>query len=680
MFVLPVQRWPTFVLVLVWQTSVAVSRREYLSAIQPPEKSKPDETGKAGFESWKNLAKQVVKPEISRSHSSKRTKSKRTSSRSQKASRSKRQSRSREASTEDTNAGKPKSGGRSRSPEASANATKDTNVTKDTNAREPKFGGRSRSPEASANAIQDINAMRLLGKTKSDEKGLADNKGRFLDTKRRVASWDSQHLEPSRSKTRTQYDDKSDAIKRKNHYFTISFGALKLDGLLPTPRAVQMISERLRAPSDDLVAFFETNTNCNQSALWSQLRKELVGTEREYEDPVSEKHCAETRDGNYYALSVFKSLYSKLDLKINPVTEVCCRASKGAKASLLRTVTVGDTGELLIVGVAFSATDRIKARQIVSLQKEITTRRAAAAATGRTLQVVFAGDVNNRLVLPADYGTIAKTRMGKKNSTISTRRLDSTSVKKVTRSLAGGRPSKSLLDWDAMRFEGMAAGNVKYSPDKTAQEFFSKITLMTDWWKQSDVPAEMITYKRRPWFDQVEETFMDWMKAKQPAVPSKDGRMITTWPELREHRRSYLNHVCLAFENKDLRNRCRSDHDMPIFESARTFFAGKTAKELKKLLSDWSGMQKERVFFSMASQIAKTTEQSKHVQQYLNHDGKGNAVYLQAGWLDVVGFGNDGFPVKQFISFKSHFDVWAFDHLFVSARLAFKAPDDKLEA
>merc|ERR1712046_122759 len=109
-------------------------------------------------------------------------------------------------------------------------------------------------------------------------------------------------------------------------------------------------------------------------------------------------------------------------------------------------------------------------------------------------------------------------------------------------------------------------------------------------------------------------------------------------------------------ENNDKQWKLKSIGDM--FETAEKKFRKKKGK-----------VALGNVFFGMKGKDAKTSAKSQEVQAYLNHDYNKNPIYIQTGWLDAVGISHEGFAKARFDSFDNEMDVWAFDHLFVRARL-----------
>jgi len=498
--------------------------------------------------------------------------------------------------------------------------------------------------------------------------------------------------------------DVATAVQTDDSQFTMAMGAIKLDKLYVSEQAVNKITKALTSHDDDLVAFMETDTHCNENyALWSRLRSRM--DEELYDPQTNKSMCTHTKGGHWYSLSIFAQRSALVKLQIEENTDVCCEEAAGNKAVLLRSVRVGTDGMLLVIGLSLSAKDTSKARQLHSLEAEIAIRRAAAAKEGRVLHTVTAGDANTRIVLPWSWDTKLGQGPSKKNFErfVTTRRLTDTSLNQLAEYLIDPQKRKQLLDWEAPRFNGLAVGNVSVRPLPEIQDLYSNTFLfMTDWWRDVGRAPEMITYKRTPWFQQVQKPFLQWLKHNikiadnpiynQDGMPEKltgqkwKGKCVMTGKELMTKLQKYLKAECLKKTIEQNRTKsklssCEQEHKSDFHELRMLYDLGNVKADAIAGRSEDAAHRMKKVlrqtFFEMMDRKPKVDKYSQHVQEYLNFDTQGNPIYVQAGWLDVVGVGRDGFYSADFLDFKNHLDVWAFDHTLVVGRLAFRVSEPK---
>lgn len=485
--------------------------------------------------------------------------------------------------------------------------------------------------------------------------------------------------------------DAASMVQRgKKATFSMRFGALKLDGMQVSKGSVKLIAKKLTKGEDDIVAFMETDTDPGPMGLWSQLRQRLEDKDDYDASQFDSSPLVEMTESRYYALSVFAKKKTKGPvLRVNPGVESCCQAGAkagSAKGLLLRNVSVGENGLLLVVGFGFSPTDDEKAVQIAKLQDEIDRRTAAARQDGRILQVVAAGDINTRLVLPEDCESEEVELPSKKDisKNVTTRKISDDCMERVLLKLCGKTTRREMLDWDASRFEGVATDGRPYTPHAGLRSLSDMFYFMTDWWRQETKVPQMVTYKRKPWFDRMNSEFIDFLAAEhaydeeeEETVPTGSAdKLVLTSKELEKSLKHFIKERCKDPESGTKKS-CKNDQ-VDLLEEAHMLTEMADHND-KGWLFNSDYFEEEGIddllrdsFFGMHDKVAKTKARSDEAQRYLNHDSEKRAIYMQTGWLDAIGMSKSGFAQAEFKDFDTELDIWAFDHTFVHARFKFR--------
>lgn len=517
----------------------------------------------------------------------------------------------------------------------------------------------------------------------------------------------------------------SDCVRREASLgsgtaFTLKIGTLKTEHAVFSAGAVYRISQLLTEDRDDLLVFLEADSRDDRStALWGHLQSSLSDS----------PFVTMGESGRLYALSVLVRKTRQTELVIDPDVRVCCLAgSDSAKGIVARVMRVGEDGMLLILGVGLSPKDDRKTKQLESLLHELSYWKELAATEERTLQVVMVGDVNDRLVLPANSEVVKyveqEVHEGKKGD-VTVTKLDGEALERMLWMITTPLGRKELLTWDSKVFHGTAVGGIHKEPTPAQNQLRHTFTFMTDWWRDTDQTPAMLTYKRTPWqhlFKVGVNPLMgsDWEGPKEKAErelvadaviasarelgsgATSDDEIILTDSELmalipsvdEESPNELATETVKGFRDfvKLMSNLNRQkwllEYDQVVNDNLQKHEeAGEArAQWFKRLMfGPWHkkvvAMDEETVnalavmqqwLAGMVDRIPKTKIEVSDSQTYLNQNKDGQSIYLQVGWLDAVGVGKDGFAVAEFKDFQTDLDILGFDHCMAHARLFFE--------